>query len=90
MAHDVPVGTAYDVADLSADEHVLARGDLQHVDDPVIGRILQQAAYPRLAGSVPEVPTGAPRLGEHTDEVLGELLGFDGAELAELRRAGVI
>ncbi len=90
VAHDVPVGTAYDVADLAADEHVLARGDLQHVDDPVIGRILQQAGYPRLAGSVPEVPTGAPQLGEHTDEVLGELLGFDGAELAELRRTGVI
>jgi formyl-CoA transferase len=90
VAHDVPVGTAYDVADLAADEHVQARGDLQHVDDPVIGRVLQQAAYPRLAGSVPEVPTGAPQLGEHTDEVLGELLGFDGAELAELRRAGVI
>jgi crotonobetainyl-CoA:carnitine CoA-transferase CaiB-like acyl-CoA transferase len=69
---------------------VQARGDLQHVDDPVIGQVLQQAAYPRLAGSVPEVPTGAPQLGEHTDEVLGELLGFDGAELAELRRAGVI
>jgi len=90
VAHDVPVGTAYDVADLAADEHVLARGDLQHVDDPVVGRVLQQAAYPRLAGSEPEVPTGAPRLGQHTDEVLGGLLGLDDADLAELHRSGVI
>jgi crotonobetainyl-CoA:carnitine CoA-transferase CaiB-like acyl-CoA transferase len=90
VAHDVPVGTAYDVADLAADEHVLARGDLQHVDDPVIGRVLQQAAYPRLSGTTPEVPTGAPLLGEHTDEVLGGLLGLGVAELADLRAAGVV
>ena len=32
----------------------------------------------------------APKLGEHTGEVLGELLGFDEARLAELRRLGVI
>ena len=90
VAHDVPVGTAYDVADLAADEHVLVRGDLQHVDDPVIGRVLQQAAYPRLSGTTPEVPTGAPLLGEHTDEVLGGLLGLGVAELADLRAAGVV
>jgi hypothetical protein len=35
-------------------------------------------------------PTCPPGLGEHTDAILGELCGLEGAELAELRRAGVI
>jgi crotonobetainyl-CoA:carnitine CoA-transferase CaiB-like acyl-CoA transferase len=52
--------------------------------------VLQQAAYPRLSGTTPEVPTGAPLLGEHTDEVLGGLLGLGVAELADLRAAGVV
>ncbi|MEZ5166480.1 MAG: CaiB/BaiF CoA-transferase family protein [Acidimicrobiales bacterium] len=90
VAHDVPVGTAYDAADLSADEHVLARGDILTVDDPVIGPVRQQAPFPRIGGQGPGVPTGAPRLGEHTDEVLATVLGLDDGELARLHAAGII
>jgi crotonobetainyl-CoA:carnitine CoA-transferase CaiB-like acyl-CoA transferase len=90
VEHDVPVGTAYDAADLAADEHVRARGDLVTVDDPVAGPVLQQASFPRLVGEEPPPPTGAPRLGEHTDEVLGGLLGLSDRELAALRADGVI
>lgn len=85
VANDVPVGTAYDAADLSNDEHVLARGDILSVDDPVIGAVRQQAPFPRIAGQDHEPPTGAPRLGAHTDEVLGEVLGLSGDELDRLR-----
>jgi crotonobetainyl-CoA:carnitine CoA-transferase CaiB-like acyl-CoA transferase len=90
VEHDVPVGTAYDAADLVADEHVRSRGDLVTVDDPVAGPVLQQAAFPRLAGEEPPRPTGAPVLGEHTDEVLGDLLGLTDRDLADLRGAAVI
>ena len=90
VEHDVPVGTAYDAADLAADEHVRVRGDLVTVDDPVIGPVLQQAAFPRLVGEEPARPTGAPRLGEHTDEVLGGLLGLSSDDLDRLRTDGVI
>ena len=90
VAHDVPVGTAYDAADLAADEHVTERGDLITVDDPVAGPVLQQAAFPRLVGEEPPAPTGAPRLGEHTDEVLGGLLELSADDLTDLRAAGVV
>ncbi len=90
VAHDVPVGTAYDAADLSADEHVLARGDILPVDDPVIGLVRQQAPFPRLEGQQPDAPTGAPRLGAHTDEVLRAVLGLSDADLARLRREEII
>ncbi len=88
--HGVPVSVVYDVADLVADDHVRARGDVCTVDDPVIGPVRQQAPYPRFDnGSLP-VPEGAPRLGEHTGEVLSSLLGLSRAEIAALRKRNVI
>lgn len=91
VAHDVPVGTAYDAADLSNDDHVLARGDIVSINDPVIGAVRQQASFPRFVGTGhPEPPEGAPRLGEHTDDVLGELLGYGSERLRDLRQASVI
>ena len=71
LAHEVPVGTAYSAADILADPHMAARGDLVTVDDPVAGPHRQQASYPRLDGHRPEPPRPAPRLGEHNDEVWG-------------------
>ncbi len=89
VAADVPVATAYTAADIFADPHIAARGDLVSVDDPVIGPIRQQAPYPRFVGEAVEAPTGAPRLGEHTDSVLRGL-GFSDVELDALRADGVI
>ena len=63
VEHDVPVGTAYSAADIFADPHMAARGDLVAVDDPVIGPVRQQAPFPRLAKNPRPVPRGAPRLG---------------------------
>ena len=48
VANGVPVGVAYDAAEIIADPHVVARGDLVEVDDPFAGPHLQQAPFPRL------------------------------------------
>jgi crotonobetainyl-CoA:carnitine CoA-transferase CaiB-like acyl-CoA transferase len=89
VEHDVPVATAYTAADIFADPHFAARGDLVTVDDPVIGPIRQQAPFPRRAGEPPAAPTGAPRLGEHTDEVLRDA-GFSEGEIDALRSRGIV
>jgi formyl-CoA transferase len=87
---DVPVATAYTAADMFADPHFTARRDLVTVDDPVAGPMRQQAPYPRFVGEPVAAPAGAPRLGEHTDDVLGTLLGLEHAELEVLRTQGVV
>ena len=90
VEHDVPIGTAYSAADIFADPHMTARGDLVSIDDPVIGPVRQQAPFPRLSKHPTPVPAGAPRLGEHNHEVWCDLVGLSDAELAELSERGVL
>ncbi|HEY4401352.1 MAG TPA: CaiB/BaiF CoA-transferase family protein [Acidimicrobiia bacterium] len=87
---DVPVATAYTPADMFADPHFAARGDLVEVDDPVAGAMRQQAPFPRFTGEPPAAPRGAPRLGADTRQVLGEELGLSPEELDALAADGVI
>jgi len=87
---DVPVATAYTPADMFADPHFGARGDLVEVDDPVAGTMRQQAPFPRFTGEPPAAPSGAPRLGADTRQVLGDELGLSTEELDTLAADGVI
>ena len=89
-AHDVPFGFAYSVADIFADPHVQARGDIETVDDPTIGSVRMQGVYPRFSRTPGAIRSGAPKLGAHNDEVYGDLLGLSRDEVAGLRRDGVI
>src|SRR4051794_29526859 len=73
VACDVPVATAYTAADIFADPHMIARGDLVTVDDPVIGPVRQQAPFPRIVGEPPITPTGAPEPGAPPREGLADL-----------------
>jgi crotonobetainyl-CoA:carnitine CoA-transferase CaiB-like acyl-CoA transferase len=90
IEHDVPVATAYTAADIAADEHMRARGDLVTVDDSVIGPVKQQAAFPRFVGEPRPTPSSAPKLGEHNEDVWCDLVGLTSAELAAYQRDGII
>jgi crotonobetainyl-CoA:carnitine CoA-transferase CaiB-like acyl-CoA transferase len=88
--HEVPFGVAYSVADIFVDPHVAARGDIETVDDPVIGPVRMQGVYPRFSRTPGAIQRGAPALGAHNEEVYRGLLGLSAAELEALRAARVI
>jgi crotonobetainyl-CoA:carnitine CoA-transferase CaiB-like acyl-CoA transferase len=90
VAHGVPVGVAYDAAEIIADPHVTARGDLVEIDDPFAGPHLQQAPFPRLDGRRPASPAPAPALGQHNREVWCDLVGLSEDELDAYVAAGII
>jgi crotonobetainyl-CoA:carnitine CoA-transferase CaiB-like acyl-CoA transferase len=64
--------------------HVREMGIVVETDHPAAGRLRQARPAARFSRTPPEIRRGAPRLGEHTEEVLAEL-GYSAAEIAELR-----
>jgi crotonobetainyl-CoA:carnitine CoA-transferase CaiB-like acyl-CoA transferase len=72
-----------------AHPQVAASGILLDSDHPAAGRLRQTRPAARFSQTPPELRRGAPRLGEHTDEVLREL-GLSAAEIESLRRQGTI
>jgi crotonobetainyl-CoA:carnitine CoA-transferase CaiB-like acyl-CoA transferase len=79
-AAEVPASRLYDIADIAADPHFRARGAVQEVDDPLIGRTLHPGPAIHLDGEPPESVVGwtGPAAGAHTDYVLNTLLGSRG------------
>jgi formyl-CoA transferase len=85
----IPVTPVNDMAAVFADPHIQARGNLARLADPEVGELTLPAPSPRLSGTPARFQGPAPALGAHNTEVYGAL-GFDAAQLAELRAAGVI
>ena len=90
LASGVPFARTYTVADIVADPHVQARGDLALVPDPVVGAVRMQGVYPRLSRTPGRIRGGAPKLGAHNDEIYGRLLGLSAKQRARLRAERVI
>jgi crotonobetainyl-CoA:carnitine CoA-transferase CaiB-like acyl-CoA transferase len=84
----IPCGPVYDLDDVLSDPQVNARGLLEEMDYE--GSTVPVAPPPvRLTDTPGDLRRRAPRLGEHTDEVLGEL-GFAAHEIAAFRDEGVV
>ncbi len=85
----IPVAPVKTIPQVAEDPHLWAREMLVKVDDAVAGEMYVPGVAMKLSvtpGRVNQVPTP----GQHTDEVLSRLLGYDAARLAELRTAKVI
>ena len=86
----VPAGKVFTAADMVEDPHYAARENVVEVDDPEIGPFPMQNVVPRLTETPGEVRWTGPALGQHNDEVYGELLGLDGEERGTLRERGIV
>jgi len=89
-AAGVPAGPVRDLDEVLHDEHAAARGLVQSFQHPEAGSFPALALPFRFDGfDDPEVAR-PPLLGEHTDSVLAERLGYDTARIARLRAEGAI
>lgn len=84
----VPFGLVVSQADLPDDPHARAIGLFEESEHPVAGRLRQPRHPARFAGTPATVGGPSPSLGQHTDEILGEI-GLGGRS-DELRAAGII
>jgi crotonobetainyl-CoA:carnitine CoA-transferase CaiB-like acyl-CoA transferase len=83
------VAPIYDVRDVLADPQFAALGSLVRVPDPELGSVLMQNVLFRLSETPGGIRSAGPSIGQHTEEVLGEL-GIGPEEVAELRRKGAV
>ena len=87
--HDIPCGPILSMEELAEEPSLRATGTVVEVDHPTRGKYLTVGNPIKMSDSPTEVKR-SPLLGEHTDEVLGEVLGFGEAEIAEIERSGAI
>jgi formyl-CoA transferase len=84
---DVPCGPIMSTEDLANDEHVRGRDMWVELDHPQRGKWFNVGMPIKLSAS-PAVIERSPTLGEHTDEVLKEVLDYDDSKIKNLKGAG--
>jgi CoA:oxalate CoA-transferase len=88
-AAGVPVGPVRTIPEVARDPHLWEREMLVKMDDAIAGEMYVPGVAIKLSktpGRVGPVPTP----GQHTDEVLGSVLGYDSAQIEALRREGAV
>ena len=84
---DVPCGPIMSTQDLATDEHVRGRDMWVELDHPQRGTWYNVGMPIKLSAS-PAVIKRSPTLGEHTDEVLRDVLGYKAEKIAQMKAAG--
>ena len=88
----IPSCKIYSAADIVTDEQYKARDAVRSVPDPIHdSEILQPAPVPRFPGNNPDrIAWAGPTIGQHNQEVYGDILGMDAERINALRAAGTI
>lgn len=86
---DIPQGPILSMKELAEDEGLRATGTIVEVDHPARGKYLSVGCPIKLSDSPVEVER-SPLLGEHTTEILGQVLGYSGEDLERVIKSGAV
>jgi formyl-CoA transferase len=86
---DIPVGPILSMKEIADEPSLRATGTVVEVDHPGRGRYLTVGNPIKLSDSVADVRR-SPLLGEHTDEILRDVLGYAAQDIAEIRMSGAV
>jgi crotonobetainyl-CoA:carnitine CoA-transferase CaiB-like acyl-CoA transferase len=89
-AAKVPCGAINNLAEVFADPHVRARGMVHAWEHPLAGAMNLVSSPIKLSGTPVRTDLPPPLLGQHTEEVLREVLGWEEERIARLRAQEVI
>ena len=85
----VPNGPINTVDKVVADPQVIARDMILEIDHPVSGKIKVPGIPIKLSDTPGDIRMTSPLLGQHTDEILKELLNYDDEKIEELKRENI-
>jgi crotonobetainyl-CoA:carnitine CoA-transferase CaiB-like acyl-CoA transferase len=86
----IPFGALNNIAQVTEHPQVKARGTMIDIDHPRVGKAKIVGPVAKLSETPATIRSMSPALGEHTEEVLRDVLGMQPGAIAELRAAGVI
>ncbi len=86
---DIPIGPILSMKEIAEDEGLRATGTVVEVDHPERGPYLSVGCPVKMSDSTVEVKR-SPLLGEHTVEILSEVLGFQGDDLQRVIESGAV
>jgi len=87
--HDIPVGPILSMKEIAEEPSLRKTGTVVEVDHPTRGKYLSVGLPIKMSDSIPEV-VRSPLLGEHTDEILTAVLGYQGEELEAIKTSGAL
>jgi crotonobetainyl-CoA:carnitine CoA-transferase CaiB-like acyl-CoA transferase len=90
LAYDIVAGPVYTTRDIVADPHMAARGNLVTMPSNHGVDVPMPAVVPSMSATPGEVRWVGPALGQHTGEVLTDVLHLSAAEVDALTEAGVV
>jgi crotonobetainyl-CoA:carnitine CoA-transferase CaiB-like acyl-CoA transferase len=90
LENDIPTGAINNIGQVAEHPQVKARNALRTMEHPRAGTVHTVASPVRLSATPAEIKSPSPLLGQHTHEVLREVLGMKPEEIAALDKAGVV
>ncbi|MDQ0304020.1 formyl-CoA transferase [Ancylobacter polymorphus] len=86
---DIPCGPVLSMKEIAEDESLYATGTLVEIDHPTRGKYLTVGNPIKLSDNDVAVER-SPLLGEHTEEILAEVLGLGGDEIERIKASGAV
>jgi len=86
---DIPVGPILSMKELADEPSLRETGTVVEVDHPTRGKYLTVGNPIKMSDSVSEVKR-SPLLGEHTEEILKQVLGYSDSEIADIKTSGAV
>ncbi|HLO26873.1 MAG TPA: CoA transferase [Geobacteraceae bacterium] len=87
----VPCGIAKTTEEIYNDPHWQSRGNFIKYTDETLGKEVEAFGFvPKLSGTPQKVWRGAPRLGQDTEVIMSQLLGYSDAEISSFKGKGII
>jgi crotonobetainyl-CoA:carnitine CoA-transferase CaiB-like acyl-CoA transferase len=90
MAAGIPCGPVNNLDEVLDDPHLTGRGTSFVMDHPRAGPIRAAGPPLKMSRTPPDITDPSPALGQHTHEVLVDLLGYSDKDLKRLQTEGVI
>ena len=87
--YDIPVGPILSMKEIAEEESLRKTGTVVEVDHPTRGKYLTVGNPVKMSDSITEVQR-SPLLGEHTEEILKDVLGYSDKDIAEIKGSGAI